>query len=336
MLLLRGSLPDEGGMQNRPLSIVSSEAAASVVTHGDAIALMRTVFSSLESGASLLFPATRGHGSDPGTRFGVKPGYDGARNVPGLKIGSYWPGNVARGLPNHGSTTILLDDATGFPTAIVEATWLNALRTAASDAVGVDALARQDAKTLAVIGTGNQAYHEVRAIALVRALADVMIIGRDAAKAQALVDRLRADGLPARVADTATALPAADIVVTVTTSKAPLFDAGLIRPGTHISAMGADGPGKQELPPALAERAELFADVLDQTLTIGEFQYLKGTSHAARIVAIGAVLSGSGGRSGPNAITVYDSSGIGLQDLAIAAFALDAARSAGLVQEVLF
>ena len=322
-------------MQNRTLSIVSAQAAASVVSYADAINLMRDMFVSLERGESLVFPAMRGHGSDNNTRFGVKAGYDGARKLPGLKIGSYWPGNAAMGIPNHGSTTIILDDATGLPTALVEASWLNGLRTAASDAVGVDVLARADASVVAVIGAGNQAYHEVRAIALVRSLSAILIVGRDTVRAEALAEKLVADGLLARATNMTEALACADIVVTVTTSKAPLFDAALIRPGTHISAMGADGPGKQELPPELAPRAELFADALNQTMLIGEFQYLKDMPDAARIRTIGAVLDGAPGRSCPEAITIYDSSGVGLQDLAIAAFALDAARAAGLVQDVI-
>lgn len=324
-------------MSGHSITIVSGSAARKGVSHADAIALMREAFISLDAGQSLNFAGARGHGSDPGTRFGAKPGYDAINRVPGLKIGSYWQNNAAHGLLNHGSTTILLDDATGFPTAIVEASWLNGLRTAASDAVGVEALSRPDSRVLAIIGTGNQAWHDAKAISLVRPIEQVLIAGRNRESAKTLAEKLQADGIAAEPSDIAGALAQADIVVTATPSRAKLFDAADIRPGTHISAMGADGPGKQELPVELAARAQLFADEPGQSLVIGEFQYLAGTPDAERITAIGAVLRGTAeGRASADSTTIYDSSGIGLQDLVIASFALSQARAAGIAQEVEF
>ena len=142
----------------------------------------------------------------------MKPGYDGRRKLPGRKVGSYWSHNTDRGLPNHGSTTLLLDDETGFPLALVSATYLNALRTA-----------------------------------------------------------------------------------------------------------------------ALATVAHLFADTLDQTYSIGEFQYLAGTETQGRVTASGAVINGRAqGRTSDDAITIYDNSGISLQNLAVAGYVLEKALSAGL------
>lgn len=323
----------------RTLSVVSGDIAASLVTQADANAAIRDAFMALDHGDATLFPSTRGSGSDAGTRFGVKVAYDGIRRVPGLKVGSYWPQNHARGLPNHGSTTLLLDDETGFPYALVEATYLNALRTAASDAVAVDALARADATVLAVVGTGNQSWFDVHAISLVRPLSKVFVAGRNVAGAETLATRLREDGFDAQACAVREAVTRADIIVTLTAAREPLFAAGDVRPGTHISAMGADGPGKQELDPALAlaTGAELFADTLDQTFTIGEFQYLAGLPRAADIRTLGAVLNGkAAGRTHDDAITLYDSSGIALQDIAIAAVALDRAREKELTQELAF
>lgn len=319
------------------IEIVSGAVAEKLVGHDDAIAAIREMFLAMEAGTSLNFPPMRGHGSDPATRFGVKAGFDGARGLPGLKVGSYWPGNPARGLPAHGSTTLLLDDRTGFPIALVEATWLNGLRTAASDAIAVDALARQDARVLAVIGTGNQAYHEMRAVSLVRPPQAVLVVGRSVEKAEELASRLSSDGLAARAASLDEALMLADVIVTATAARGPLFAAGAVRSGTHISAMGADGPGKQELPGELAARARLFADAPEQSIQIGEFQHLADGPGAAGITGIGSVLAGrASGRTSAEEITIYDSSGFGLQDIAIAALALDRARAAGLVEQVAF
>lgn len=309
------------------LEIVDADTVMALVTQADAIAVTRRLFVDLEEGCARSFAGARGHGSDATTRFGTKLGYDGSRRVPGLKVGSFWPANMARSLRSHGSTTLLLDDATGFPFALVEATHLNALRTAASDAVAVDVLARADAAVLTVVGTGNQARHEAIAISLVRTLRETRIAGRDPAKAEALAADLRSLGLPAvACSDLRAALAGADIVCTATSACAPLFDAAWIEAGVHISAMGADGPGKQELPPALAQRGLLFADLPAQSIEIGEFQHFD----AAHVRSIGSVLTRvAPGREREEDITIYDSSGIGLQDIAIAALALDRARRVG-------
>ncbi|MBA4758976.1 MAG: ornithine cyclodeaminase family protein [Sphingosinicella sp.] len=317
------------------IHIVDAPTANSLLSQDEAIEVVRQCFADLDSGLSIGFPPLSGHGSDKATRFGVKSGYDGRRQLPGLKVGSYWPHNTDRGLPNHGSTTLLLDDATGFPLALVSATYLNALRTAASDAVAVDLLARKNASVLAVFGTGHQAFHEAIAISRVRSLSRVFVCGRDTGRAAALAQRLSAAGLDAEAASADKALEQADMVVTATASRAPLFSECAVKPGTHVSAMGADGPGKQELPAALAARAELFADALDQTFSIGEFQYLAETEERDRVTAIGSVINGrSRGRSSDDAITIYDSSGISLQDLAVAGYVFEKALAAGLTQFV--
>lgn len=324
-------IPPRRIQESSMIHIVDAEVAERLLTPESAIALVRECFTALDDGSSIAFPSVRGHGSDPSTRFGVKAGFDGQRRIPGLKVGSYWPGNTARGLPNHGSTTLLLDDATGFPIALVAATHLNALRTAASDAVAVDALARRDASVLALFGTGNQVFHEAVAITHVRPLSQIYVCGRTPDKAMALVSRLREAGFSAEASQPAEALARADIIVTATASREPLFDQHEVRPGTHISAMGADGPGKQELPPTLAARAHLYADSLDQCFTIGEFQYLAATADEARVATIGAVLNGRAeGRTADDQITVYDSSGIALQDISVAAHVFERAKALGM------
>lgn len=316
------------------IQAVSETSARRLVTLADAIALMEAAFAALDRGESALFPFVAGHGSDPGTRFGAKLGYDGPRRLPGLKVGSYWPGNRARGIGNHGSTTLLLDDETGLPRAIVAATHLTALRTAASDALAVKHLARPDASVLAVVGAGHQAYWDARAIAEVRRLEQVLVCGRRPEALEALAERLRRDGLSALALDLPEALSRADIICTVTAAREPLFPASWVRPGVHVSAMGADGPGKRELDPSLAETASLWADLPSQSVVMGEFQHL-GPAGATRVQPIGGVASGRlPGRRSTDEITVYDSSGVALQDLAICAFALERAQAEGLTLEL--
>ncbi|NQX13458.1 ornithine cyclodeaminase family protein [Microbacteriaceae bacterium VKM Ac-2855] len=293
--------------------IMSEERSASLVSEQLALEAARVALRSV--GESSPLPVVVGFVSGTQNRFTVKSG--SAPGLSGAKIGSFWPDNAAAGLPRHSSTIILLDDATGRVAAVIEAAAGNAYRTAAADAVAVDTLARQDARVLAVIGTGNQARYEARAVARVRPLAEILIAGRNRSAAETLAEQVQVEtGVRTRAAGVEEACRQADVVVTVTTATQPLFHTDWIRPGTHVSAMGADGPGKQELPTDLYASARLFCDIVDQSRSIGEFQ------HAPRevpLTPLGDVLNGVGvGRGDDEEITVFDSSGFALQDLALA------------------
>lgn len=307
-------------MTDSPVFLSESESAA-LVDDDLALAAAREAFLATADGST--FPVVIGHSSLPHTRFTLKSGSAG--DLVGVKIGSFWPDNTA--LPRHSSTIVLLDPATGRLRAVVEAAAANAYRTAAADALAVATLARPDARTLTVIGTGHQALHEVRAVSRVRPIDRVLVVGRRADAAEAFAARVTAvTGLPAAPADTRTGVTAADVLVTATTAREPLFDVTWVRPGTHISAMGADGPGKQELPAEIFGSAKLFCDLPEQSRAIGEFQHASGIVP----VALGAVLTGaSEGRTSPEDTTVFDSSGFALQDLTLAAALLHRAALAG-------
>ncbi|MGR2738133.1 hypothetical protein ACUY1T_06735 [Billgrantia sp. Q4P2] len=133
---------------------------------------------------------------------------------------------------------------------------------------------------------------------------------------------MRAQGLPAEAAEGEPACLAADIIATATTATAPLFHAGWVPPGTHVLTMGSDATGKQELPPDLFPRARLFCDLPEQSRRIGEFQHAPS---GAELIAIGEVLSGRvQGRRESDEITVFDSSGLSIQDLYMAEAVIDA------------
>lgn len=138
---------------------------------------------------------------------------------------------------------------------------------------------------------------------------------------------LRSQGLKAETALPKAACAAADIIVTATPAKSPLFEAAWVRPGTHLASMGSDAPGKQELPPQLLAEASLFCDLPEQSRAIGEFQHAPA---AAILTAIGDVLSGARpGRRSPDEITVFDSSGLSLQDLYVARYLLEKRANGG-------
>jgi len=303
-----------------PVFLSESESAALI---DDELALTAAREAFLATATGSTFPVVIGHSSVPHNRFTLKSGSAG--DLVGVKVGSFWPGNTD--LPRHSSTIVLLDPATGRLRAVVEAAAANAYRTAAADALAVETLARNDSRTLTVIGTGHQALHEVRAVSRVRPIERVLVVGRRAGAAREFAAEVIArTGLAAEPVDAQAGVSAADVLVTATTAREPLFDATWVRPGTHVSAMGADGPGKQELPVALYERASLFCDLPGQSSTIGEFQHTSTVP-----VALGAVLAGTAaGRTSDEDVTVFDSSGFALQDLTLAAALLR--RSTGDTQ----
>lgn len=295
------------------MRLLNEQRSADLVSDELALAAARQAFLAARDGTT--FPVVAAHGVDPANRFTIKSG--AMSTAAGVKIGSYWPGNDALGLARHGSVVIVLDQGTGRVAAVVEAAAANAYRTAAADALAVQTLARTDARVLTVIGTGHQALHEARAVSKMRAFDTILIAGRRPDAAAAMARRLRqVTTASVEVAGVEDGCRAADVLVTATTARQPLFAAGWIRPGTHISAMGADAAGKQELPADLYDRARLFCDLTDQSRVIGEFQHAPRT---AEITPLGDVLHGTAaGRTGDAEITVFDSSGFALQDLALA------------------
>lgn len=302
---------------------ITEAQSAAIVTPALAFDAMRTAFIAALSPGAASFPVVLGHGSDPQNRFTVKSA--AGAEVAGLKVGAYFPTNDARGLPRHASTILLIDQSSGRIGALVEGSAANCYRTAAADAVATDALARPDAQVLTLFGTGHQAAYEARAIARIRKLHRVLVVGRDATRTADFVAKLRQSGLPAEAEAAEPAVRAADMIVTATTATAPLFKPEWVQAGTHISSMGSDATGKQELPPALFDRASLFCDLPEQSTRIGEFQH----APEAAPTAIGAVLKGEApGRREESEITVFDSSGISIQDLHMAQAILQAFQKA--------
>ena len=302
------------------LRYVPEEQTAAVISHELALQAAKEAFEATVGCAVL--DTLNVHGSDPTNRYTVKPAASSVHA--GLKIGSYWPANDRLGLPRHHSTLLILDQSVGRIAAVLEAGTANAYRTAAADALAVDLLARPDARTLAVLGTGHQAGYDVRAVARVRPVDLVLAVGRDPDRTRAFTDTLARDGIPARPAAAEEAATSADIIITATTSTTAdpaLFQAEWVRPGTHVSAMGADAPGKRELPAELLSRAQLFCDITSQSRRIGELQHAPAD---APVTQLGDVLTGRApGRRTPQDITLFDSSGIGLQDLYLGLALLD-------------
>ena len=320
------------------LAIISEDTVRQIVTRQFAFDAVRSAFESVATNQSQVFDVVIGTGLNDGEAFAIKSGNDRENKLVGFKCGTYWAGNNEKNLPSHGSTILLLDPETGFPQVLVNATFLNGYRTAAANAIAVSCLARADATVMGVIGAGQQAEQEIRAVAEVRPLTLIKISTRSEERAAWIGDRLRDMDVEIRHTSAEDAVRNSDIVVTVTPSVSPLVENDWVGEGTHISAMGADDVGKHELDNAILNRARLFAEYPQQSIVIGEFQHAYNDgqlSSADDICALGLVTLGkSPGRSSESEITVFDSSGIASQDLAVAHSIYDAALQDGRVEYV--
>jgi ornithine cyclodeaminase/alanine dehydrogenase-like protein (mu-crystallin family) len=260
-----------------------------------------------------------------GRLFGVMPGALGANAAFGAKLISVFHGNFARGVQSHQGLVILFDPESGAPVCVLDAGEITAIRTAAASAVATDALARKDARHLALLGYGEQAATHARAIAKVRDLESIVVWGRSPARAQNFAERMQSElAIPiTAAADVQGAVADADIICTVTSAAEPILQGDWVRPGTHLNLVGSSYAGPCEVDNALVVRSRFIADSREGVLNQGaEFLRAKaaGLIGDEHIVAeIGQVLAGDvEGRRSPEEITAYKSLGHIVQDLASA------------------
>jgi alanine dehydrogenase len=251
------------------------------------------------------------------------------------KINANFPGNPQKGLPTIQGLVALYDGDDGRPLAVMDSIELTALRTAAATAVAARVLARRDASTVALCGCGVQGAYQVKALAVVRPLSAVRVHDRDHERAgQFASDLAREIGASVSVAeDWPEAARSADIVVTCTTSKVPIVGTDHLRPGAFLAAVGADNPEKSEVEPALMARSRVYVDSIAQASTIGDLHHAiaQGAMRPQDVQAeIWEVVAGrKAGRGSQDEITVFDSTGVAVQDVAAAALVYERAEAAG-------
>ncbi len=279
------------------------------------------------------FPVIREDIGHADALYGFKSGFDRAGLVLGVKSGGYWPGNAEKGLTNHQSTVFLFDPDTGQLKALVGGNYLTAMRTAASSAVSISHLSREDSKVLGMVGAGHQAAFQLRAAAEQRKFERVVAWNFHPEMLPGLAEVAGEIGLPFEAVEREQLGAEADVIITITSSHEPLMMKEWIKPGTHLACMGTDTKGKQEVDPALVARAMLFADEVSQSATIGETQHAvsAGLIDEGAITPVGKVINGAHpGRQSENDITLFDGTGVGLQDLAVANVAANLAQERGL------
>lgn len=260
----------------------------------------------------------------------------------GLKVVSVYPHNAERhGLPSIHALVVLIDAETGRPAAALDGTYLTGLRTGAASGAATRALAREDARVLALFGAGAMAPHQVAAVCAVRPIERVLIVNRTRERALRLAESLRAGGLSAevRVVDSpAAALREADVVCCATSTHTPLFDDADVRPGTHINGVGSFTPRMVEVPPETVGRARVFVDQRHAAWAeSGELVAAReaGLLSDERVVELGAVIAGRApGRADDAELTFFKSVGNAVQDIAVAQVALSEAERLGLGVEV--
>lgn len=311
--------------------IIPEALIAQLVTAEDAAHAVQACLAAAARGEAENFPVIR-EALGEGRQYGFKSGIDRAGGVMGVKAGGYFPGNAARGMINHQSSILLFDPETGRPVALVGGNLLTALRTAAASAISIDRLARPDARVLGIVGAGHQAGYQLRAAARVRRWDRVIGWNLHPEMLPKLADVATELGLPFEAVPLERMVEA-DAIITITSSPAASLMAAHVSPGTHLACMGTDTKGKQEVDPALIATARLFTDEVAQSVTIGEAQHAVAAGLVApdQITTLGAVLAGlAPGRQSDSEITLFDGTGVALQDLAVAAMALTRARERGL------
>lgn len=318
--------------------IVPEREIAGLISPEAAFDAVEAVFGAMASGQARNFPVVREALGHEDALYGFKGCFDGAGLTLGLKAGGYWPHNLAkRQLINHQSTVFLFDADTGRVKAMVGGNLLTALRTAAASAISIKHLARKDAKVLGMVGAGHQSHFQLRAAARQGAFERVVAWNYHPEMLPRLAQTAAEVGLPFEAVTLPELGAQADVIITITSAFSPSLMSAHVRPGTHLACMGTDTKGKQEVEAALLARATVFADEVAQSIGIGEAQHAvaAGLIRSSDIVQIGAVINGSHpGRSHPEQITLFDGTGVGLQDLAVAAAAVDLAIQRGIAIEV--
>ncbi|MBP3892855.1 MAG: ornithine cyclodeaminase family protein [Atopobiaceae bacterium] len=331
------------------ITVLSAADIEKVFTIADALEAVEDAYRQKAEGAGVAWPMVYA-AFEPGVAdMDIRSGELSASGLFGLKLTAWFSNNPAQGLPEIYGTTLICDNATGAPLALLNASAITGLRTGAAGALGIKWLARKDAQNLLVAGSGHQSAYQVAAVlAACPGITHVEVWNpRKAEAPEARVALMRdevakmlaAAGIEldyeiVAVADGEAACGRADAIITITPATTPIIKRSWVRPGTHISCAGADMEGKQEIESELAAAARLYVDDCAQSVTSGELEVAvkDGAISADDIVAeLGEVIAGKAeGRTSDDQITVFDTSGIAVQDLASSKVAYERAVEAGL------
>jgi alanine dehydrogenase len=268
------------------------------------------------------------------------PAYLEEENITGVKIVNVHPGNPARGLPTVMALIVLISPETGAPVAIMDGTYLTDVRTGAAGGIAAKYLARKDSKIIGLVGTGNQAKTQLEALCEVFQPELIRVTSRTKESSEQFI-REMADITPCeiRYEENIEKVCDCDILVTTTPTRKPIVKAQWIKEGTHINAIGADAVGKEELDPELLLRSKIIVDDIVQALHSGEVNVPLSKHYISENdihAELGEVIVGlKPGRTSDEEITIFDSTGLAIQDVASAHLVYERAVSKGLGKQVL-
>jgi len=306
--------------------LLSEHEIRDLVGAAEALPAVRDAFVRLARGEAILPGVINLDIPKSGAEVHVKGAHLQGSRFFTIKVASGSYANPERGLPVGSGIVLVFDAVTGFPRAVLfDNGYLTDLRTGAAGALAADLLARREVDRVGIIGVGTQARYQFAALLGVRKPERVIAFGRSEAKATAFAREMeKLHGirvLPAKTAEQA--VRGSDVVITVTPSREPLVRAEWVMPGTHITAVGADGPDKQELDVEVLKKADkVVADRLDQCIRLGEIHHAidAGALRPEDVYAeLGEIAAGlKRGRTSDQEITVADLTGVGVQDAALA------------------
>ena len=325
--------------------VLSEEDTRQLLELEEVIEAIENVYKEKASGSGKVFPLVF-HEFEKGVAdMDIKSGTLDKMGVYGLKLVSWFGNNPSKGLPSLSGIVMLFDSSTGLPIGTISAEHMTGMRTGAAGAIGAKYLARNNSEVMLMVGSGHQASYQIRAMqTVIKGLKKVFVydpINFESAKGFISKFEYKLDSIEyIPVQDLETSVANSDIIVTATPSKKPLIMKDWVKAGTHFSCMGSDMSGKQEIDENILKSAKLFTDDILQSVSVGEFEVgiNNGTITKEDIICeIGDVLNGEyDGRTSDNDITVFDSTGIGLQDIAAGYIAIQKAKKINIGTEVKF
>lgn len=314
------------------LRILSASDVRSAIDMRQAIEAMREAFGQLSAGQATVPLRTPVETEKGLTLF--MPAYLRGTGDLGAKIVSVYPDNPTLGLPTITAAVVVLDSRTGRPLALMDGTYLTALRTGAASGLATELLAHPEAQVVTVFGAGVQARTQLEAVRAVRSIREVRIVARTQASAERFAAEL--GGVRVRVMDDRrAAVRGAEIVIAATTSATPVFDGRDVEPGTHVNGIGSYTPEMQEVDATLVQRAKVVVDSREAALAeAGDLiiPLRQGLITEDHIYAeLGEIVIGAKpGRTADDEITFFKSVGIAVQDVVAARWVLKAAEQKGL------
>ncbi|MGF6508254.1 ornithine cyclodeaminase family protein [Paraburkholderia sp. 32] len=297
------------------LILLDKHQVEALLKPDDVVEAVREAFALHSAGEGRVFPVVR-EALVTGGVFGIKSGDVQSQGLLGFKAAGFWPANRGVGGEPHQATIMLIDPKTGRPVCVIDGNAITTMRTGAAGALGLTLFARADSTRLCVFGTGVQARVQVTfALRVLKQLSSIRYVTVDAQRDASFEAHFTGHCEVSHATDHNAAVAESDVVITATPGFGPLFNAAAVRPGTHLNCVGADTKGKRELPEGLLMRSRVFVDDRSQAREIGETQWAPGTVS----IEIGDVITGRVQTNRqPDDITLFDMTGIALQDLTVA------------------